>query len=296
MLTPLLDLNHPIQKPQNQLAFALVGFCCDEGIRRNSGRIGAADGPKAIRQALAKLQLHRKNILCYDAGDIICSGSELEEAQANLSQVIHTLLTQQLIPIVMGGGHEMAFGHFEGIVQSYPQPEFNIVNFDAHFDMRPLLSENKGSSGTPFLQIAKAQHNRKSLFNYYCIGIQPSSNSPDLFETAAQYHAQIFSADEVYQNNLYNFIQRILDTQKNIYVSICLDVFASAYAPGVSAPQALGLTPWQVIPALRNLAQSGKVVSYDIAELSPPYDSDARTAKLAAALIYEIIHHHDIIN
>jgi len=43
---------------------------------------------------------------------------------------------------------------------------------------------------------------------------------------------------------------------------------------------------------VRKLAGSGKVVSYDIAELSPPYDIDSRTAKLSANLIYEIIHHH----
>jgi len=60
----------------------------------------------------------------------------------------------------------------------------------------------------------------------------------------------------------------------------------------VSAPQVLGLTPWQIIPYLRLLAQSGKVISYDIAELSPHYDIDQRTVKLAAHLIYEIILHH----
>ena len=38
-----------------QHTFALIGFRCDEGIGRNHGRIGASEGPTAIRQALAKL-------------------------------------------------------------------------------------------------------------------------------------------------------------------------------------------------------------------------------------------------
>jgi len=46
------------------------------------------------------------------------------------------------------------------------------------------------------------------------------------------------------------------------------------YAPGVSAPQPLGVLPWQILPLVRQLAASGKVVSYDIAELSPKYDID----------------------
>ena len=69
-------------------------------------------------------------------------------------------------------------------------------------------------------------------------------------------------------------------------------VFAAPFAPGVSAVQPLGLYPWHVIPLARQLAASGKVLSYELSELSPRYDIDQRTARLAANLIYEIIHHH----
>ena len=77
-----------------------------------------------------------------------------------------------------------------------------------------------------------------------------------------------------------------------MYLSLSLDVFSPAFAPGVSSIQPLGLNPWHVIPLLRQAAASGKVVSYDIVEHAPRYDIDHRTAKLAATLIYEIIHHH----
>jgi formiminoglutamase len=75
-------------------------------------------------------------------------------------------------------------------------------------------------------------------------------------------------------------------------MSICLDVFSAAVAPGVSASQPLGVMPWDIISFVRQLASSGKVVSCDIAELSPRYDVDHQTAKLAAILIYEFIHHY----
>ena len=35
----------------------LIGFPCDEGVRRNGGRVGAAAGPAALRAALANLPL-----------------------------------------------------------------------------------------------------------------------------------------------------------------------------------------------------------------------------------------------
>ncbi len=85
-------------------------------------------------------------------------------------------------------------------------------------------------------------------------------------------------------------LNKILETHETVYVSLDMDVFAAAYAPGVSATQPLGLTPWQVIPHVRKLARSGRVVSCDVVELSPEYDRDDITAQLAAGLIAEYIH------
>lgn len=290
----LLNMQHDIPN-HTKLAIALVGFSCDEGIRRNLGRLGAAEGPTAIREVLAKLPVHRDEIVCYDVGDIVCNDNNLEESQAALAEVIYILLQHRIIPIVLGGGHELAWGHYQGIAKKYYDHNLGIINFDAHFDMRPLLANHKGTSGTPFLQIAEAHQQANRRLNYNCIGIQNSGNIDLLFNTAKKYHTQMISADEIQQGDIgryQNLINHIIDDNQIIYVSLCLDVFASAYAPGVSAPQSLGLSPWQIIPSVRKLAESGKVISYDIAELSPHYDIDLRTTKLAANLIYEIIHHH----
>lgn len=280
----------------HQQTFALIGFRCDEGIRRNAGRIGAAEGSAAIRQALAKLPVQRHNFSCIDVGNITCSDGDLESAQKALADVISLLLEQKTIPIVMGGGHELAWGHYQGIAQRYPRVNLGIINMDAHLDMRPLLPNNLGSSGTPFLQIAKAHEQEKRRLDYNCVGIQHAGNIRLLLETAKQYDTKIMWADDLHQGQFekcVDFIDRIIDENEIIYLSLCLDVFAHAFAPGVSAVQPLGLYPWHIIPLIRQLAASGKVCSYDIAELSPRYDIDQCTAKLAANLIYEIIHHHD---
>lgn len=291
----LLDLNQHSPKQADSTAFAIVGFRCDEGVRRNVGRTGAIEGPGAIREILAKLPIQKPNIICYDVGDITCTDGDLESSQQALGDVVASLLELNITPIVIGGGHELAWGHYQGIAQKYKNENLGIINFDAHFDMRPLLAENKGSSGTPFLQIATAHESAHKRFDYNCVGIQHTGNIPQLFETAKKYHANVILADDLHQGYMdkcVNFIDRIIDQNQIIYLSLCLDVFAAPYAPGVSAPQALGVTPWQILPLVRQLAASGKVVSYDIAEMCPQYDIDHRTAKLAANFIYEIIHHH----
>lgn len=292
----MLNLLDPPDLKTDKQPFALVGFRCDEGIRRNFGRVGAAEGPKAIRHALARLPIQKENIVCFDAGDIICTDGDLEASQEALAETVAILLKEQITPIVLGGGHEIAWGHYQGINHVYPTEPLGIINFDAHFDMRPLLPGQKGSSGTPFLQIAKSHQASNRRFDYNCVGIQHAGNIRQLLETAKSYQTKVIWADECHQGQLekcIDFIDRVIDENEMVYASMCLDVFAAAFAPGVSAIQPLGLLPWHIIPLIRQLAASGRVISYDIAELSPRYDIDQRTAKLAANLIYDIIHHHN---
>lgn len=286
-----LNLNSPPSLPPNSMTFAILGFACDEGVKRNQGRIGAKEGPLIFRQVFAKLSIQRQDIQLFDAGDIICNDLDLESAQIALGDAVNLLRSQHIVPIIIGGGHELAWGHYQGLALEH---DLSIINFDAHFDMRPLLSESKGSSGTPFLQIANHRKQTSSNFRYHCLGIQPAGNIPLLFKTAKEHHVSYVQADELQHDpdKYLSELDAIIKQSVSIYTSICLDVFASPYAPGVSAPQTLGITPWQAIPFIRKLANSNKVISYDIAELCPQHDIDQRTSKLAASLVYEIIHHH----
>jgi formiminoglutamase len=278
------------------LTFVLLGFKCDEGIQRDLGREGAFEGPTAIRQHLAKLPIQKTAIHCYDAGNIVCTDHDLEASQAALGEVISHLLRHHLRPIVMGGGHEIAWGHYQGISQSYSSKNrLGIINFDAHFDMHALQPSNRSSAATAFYQIAVDHEMNQRHFDYNCIGIQHAGNIRQSFDIAKKYHTKMILADDMHQGlqeKCFDFIDRIVDENDMIYLSLSLDVFSPAYAPGVNSIQPLGLNPWHVIPLLRQAAVSGKVISYDISEHIPRYDIDHRTAKLAATLIYEILHHH----
>lgn len=289
------DMRVMTPSKETALTFALIGFSCDAGVKRNMGRLGAANGPDAIRQVLGSLPIKRSGITLYDVGNIVCQDDELEVAQHALSDVVALLLAAGIIPIVLGGGHELAWGHYQGLVKNQSIHSLGIINFDAHYDMRPLLHETRGSSGTPFLQIANDRKNKNQVFDYTCVGVQALGNSSQLDEIAKQHLVQTIYADHLHEFGVITACQLlhdVIDRCQSIYVSLCLDVYAAPFAPGVSAPQVLGLMPWQVQTMLRELAQSKKIISYDIAEYCPAFDIDSRTAKLAASLIYQIIHHH----
>lgn len=266
----------------------IVGFCSDEGIKRNEGRLGAKFGPDTLREQFAKLACHGHDYF-LDAGNIICEDEDLEEAQVQLAQVIEYCHLNGYKTIVLGGGHETAWGHFNGLTSSYAN--IGIINFDAHFDIRSPTYD-LGTSGTPFAQIKAYCEANHRLFNYCCIGIQKNANTHALFEKAHAWNVSYLLAESLYEKNPtqhYAFLDQFMQQHNHLYVSICLDVFAESIAPGVSAPQALGLTPSTVIPLLKYILQTGKVISLDIVELSPPLDFGHQTARLAANLLAQIL-------
>ncbi len=168
-------------------------------------------------------------------------------------------------------------------------PSLGIVNFDAHLDLRPYNIE--GSSGTMFSQIADNCIAKEQEFAYMCLGVQTSANTISLFKKADSLGVNYIFAkdfDDDFENNSAK-VDHFISAYEHIYVTICSDLFNSASAPGVSAMQPFGMNPEVVLRILKQILVSNKVISIDIAEVSPRFDQDKRTAKLAAVIIYAII-------
>lgn len=289
-------LNFMTQRPPKASApaFALIGFKCDEGLERDLTRTGAKEAPAAIRRFLAKLPLHRHDVILYDIGNIVCDDHDMEKSQEALAEVIHLLLSLNVQPIVLGGSHELSLGHYQGITKSFPsEKKLAILNFDAHFDLHPTNNHHRSSASTTFYEIAEDAKKHQRPFQYYCAGIQSNANDRDAFKVAKQLETSYLLADEFHlgrTDHCYQFVEKIIAENDLIYMSISLDVLSPAFAPGVSTIQPLGLSPWHIIPLIRKVAASGKGLSFDMVEYNPRYDIDHRTAKLAAVLVTEFIH------
>ncbi|MCW5589896.1 MAG: formimidoylglutamase [Legionellales bacterium] len=285
------------QFPVKENSFAILGFACDAGVKRNSGATGAKLGPDGFRQAFTHLAQHLPdNCVIYDVGNIVCDNDDLEAAQESLGEVIYLLNQKNIKPLVIGGGHEIAFGHYQGLEKSYPQQDIGIVNIDAHFDLRPILAENRGSSGTPFLQIAEQRRRQQLNFAYHVIGIQASANTRSLFQRAQELNVLVTLAAEIHDPATFattvSRLNHFIEQHDKIYFTICLDAIAMSYAPGVSGPQINGLLPQHVLTYLERVVSSGKIIGFDIAELSPPLDHQKKTALLCATLVDRYLQAH----
>lgn len=273
-------------------AYALIGFACDTGITRNQGREGARLGPQVFRKYFGNLALKNNAAFeLYDLGDIHCDDDDLAEAQSELASLVQWTLEQKLMPVLVGGGHEISWGGYSGAFQALPNQTIGIINFDAHFDLRPLMRSG-ANSGTPFTQIAELCSSHNKEFKYQIIGLQPASNTISLFERAETLKVRFITAEQIERRGLdaaIAAIEHFIKECDHLYLTICLDVLAQAYAPGVSAPQPLGLTPSQVLPLLKYVMSSGKVLMIDMAELSPPLDEGDKTARLAAYIMQALL-------
>lgn len=272
-------------------ASVLLGYSCDEGVRRNQGRVGAAEGPDAIRAALAPLTV-RPDMMCFDAGNVTVVGQDLEGSQRHLAETLAGIFERSGKPIVLGGGHEIAWGSYQGLRHVFPDDSVGIINFDAHFDLRN--PDPVSSSGTPFRQIAEDAAQKGQEFHYCVIGLNPSANSEALMQYARRNNVvwiEDVDCQMHYWNNTIQRLNQFIDQVNVIYITLCMDVFQAADAPGVSAPAGLGIDKHYAIHILRYILSvaGDKVRLIDVAETNPTYDRDAITAKLAARWVWEAL-------
>lgn len=293
---PELSLRlHQLIQPYHEhvpSGLAILGFCSDEGVRRNQGRVGAAQAPNQIRKLLAGIPWSIKQVV-YDVGNVNCLEGHLESAQVNLANQITQLLDQNHFPITLGGGHEVAYGSWLGLANHLaartPVPKIGIINFDAHFDIR--TDANGCNSGTPFYQIAQSCRKRGWPFQYCCLGVSEMANTQALFQRAQNWQVS-YRLDK--QMTVLDLADTLLQVKNFIadcdylYLTIDLDVLPANVAPGVSAPAARGVGLEILEPIIALLRASQKLRLADIAEYNPNYDQDLQTARVAARLFYSI--------
>lgn len=284
-----VDLNNVSSKNQT----VLLGFASDIGVQRNGGRIGASKGPKHFRSSIGSLCWHGGTDGFVDAGNIIPENEDLETGHAELGKAVHHILETKNTPFVIGGGHETAFGHFLGISsflkQHNPKAKLGILNIDAHFDLRP--HNGIPHSGSPFLQAHEHAEHIDLDLKYLVYGINQDNNTKSLFNKAGELGTKFCLNTEIFNEEKKSLekVQEFIDDRDFIYLTICLDVFEAAIAPGVSAPAWNGLKLNHALNLIRVLKDSGKMISSDICELNPKYDLNGQTAKTAGSLFSSIL-------
>lgn len=275
----------------------LIGVPQDIGVARNNGRQGAAEAPAAIRERLKRLAtsqiqdvVEQGLMSIVDMGDINTEGKTLEQIHDVQHDVVQRVLSRGHIPVVLGGGHDCAWPTIRAM-ESHGK-EYGVVNIDAHADVRPLKDDARAHSGSPFRQMLSQVTSHLLPGGFVEFGLQGASVSASHLQYVRDAGMHAVMLDEIRRENIAFIWDRMYShaaLSQRVYVSLDMDAFASAYAPGVSAPAADGFTPHEVGLCLRTAAASGSLAACDVVEVNPTYDVDGRTAKLAASMINEVL-------
>lgn len=267
----------------------LVGFPSDEGVKRNGGRVGAAQAPDAIRKQFYKLTPDAENPKPFsklinqldDVGNIRLE-HDLDKNQQRMGQVLAGFLEQGIIPIILGGGHETAFGHFLGYAEAGIKTA--IFNLDAHADVRSLKKE-QSHSGSPFRQAI--EHSSATAEKYLVAGLQPHSVASSHLAYIDQKKGHYLFRDETNITSISGLFHR--HESDRLMVTFDMDAVDQSFAPGVSAPCTNGLSSELWLMAAYLAGKNEQVTSFDLSEVNPEYDCDGQTARLAALTIWHFL-------
>ncbi len=275
-------------------AVALLGLPDDRGVVMNHGRPGAKDGPAAIRAALSAFGadydgLHERDldVAVYDAGDVLPSTrtdpvealNETHERVTAAARAIHDL---GLIPICLGGGHDLTFPTVRALAQQYGH-SIGGVNLDAHLDVRA-----EPGSGMPFRALIEGGHVNPRCFSVLGAGRFANSGEHSRWLTAQGAHiidAEVVLRSDVPIKETFSRLASGEAPDAPSFVTIDLDAIDASQAPGVSALNPMGLSVRHAVQVARHAGTRASVRHFDIMELSPMHDDRARTARIAALLV-----------
>ena len=274
---------------ENLVQVVLLGFPSDEGVRRNGGRPGAAEAPDVIREELYKMTPdaeeteHFIELLEHtsDIGNVNVM-ADLAADQEMLGKVVAGYLEQGVIPVILGGGHETAFGHFLGYAEAGLRT--SIFNLDAHTDVRQLKN-GQAHSGSPFRQAL--EHKSSCAETYLAAGLQPHAVAKSHINYIEGNDGSVLFRDETNITSISGLFHQ--HESERLMVTFDMDAVDQSQAPGVSAPCANGLRSDLWLTAAYLAGRNEQVTSFDLSEVNPKYDRDGQTAKLAALTIWNFL-------
>jgi formiminoglutamase len=257
---------------------AILGFADDRGVVLNLGRPGAAQGPNKIREHFYKMVAPEPYKIA-DLGDLILS-EDLDADHARATDAIVVALGRAKRVIVLGGGHDWGYAPIAALLQA---GRTGFINVDAHLDVRASEVHHSGTSYWRALE--GGVRGEDALW----FGVQPSATSTFHRDYVRAKGGHIFCS-EVQEAR--KEAEPILERCNLVDVSLDMDVFAMASAPGVSAPQPNGLSVPTVLEFLSQLFPSPKVRTFGIYELCPAHDVEDMTARLAARCLWSAVVEH----
>lgn len=289
--------------------FVVIGIPEDIGIRANMGRPGARKMWQNFLSVFCNIQHNSflngselamlgyidcedleeksKYLDVHDPKDLEKLRAVVSEIDERVVEIIRTVIAQHKVPIVIGGGHNNAYGLIRGLSEVMMQA-VNVINLDPHSDLRPMEGRHSGNSFSYAM-------NLDYLDKYAILGLHESYNSQATLDRINKHSKQIkyisFESIFIQQDNTWNSaITELCEFVSNKACGLEVDMDSIAFAP-VSAMTPSGILPEQ---ARRFVFESARILKphyIHLCELAPDLGNEhpLLSGKLLSYLIADFV-------
>ena len=262
----------------------ILGCPQDEGVRRNNGRVGAAEAPNAIREQFYRLTTFNLKKKVFDLGNVRI-GASLEDTHDTMTAVVKQVIQDGKRMIVLGGGNDISYADGRAMAEVFGPEWWIAVNIDSHLDVRIAEQRN---SGTPYRQLLEEKLLLPTYF--YEVGFQTHFCSPVYYEYIRSLGVHRISLELLRSRAEADIELKEMIREKfighsaslNTFFGFDMDAVRSADAPGTSAPSPLGLRNGEFIQLVKYAASLANTKIIEFTEVNPRFDIDNRTTKLVA--------------
>ncbi len=243
---------------------------------------GSRFAPTAIREASWNLENYSLYFnfnldfarIC-DAGNVNVDGG-FDSILRNVEEFLSKVDLNRQIPIALGGEHSITYAVLKALGSKLDLSSICYVVFDAHLDLRDEFDDNPFNHACTTRRVFELGVGRVIQ-----IGVRSGTEEEKAF--AEENNIAVYYSWEV-SEKIFEEIDDIVG-DRMIYLSIDMDAFDPAFAPGVSTPEPFGLNPMLMLKFFERF--SDKVFALDVVEVVP--DLDRITQNLSAKLVFEFI-------
>lgn len=241
---------------------------------KSSYQQGVKLAPPLIRKALysESSNLYAENGLSVETLDIDDKGDSDILEYFDIASITKNNINENARLFTLGGDHSITYPVVKALSVYYPK--MDILHIDAHADLYDEFEGDKFSHACPFARIMEED----LASNLVQVGIRTLSKHQR--EQVAKFKV------EVHEMKDWN-IMRLPVFENPLYISLDMDAFDPACAPGVSHYEPGGFMARQVLDIIHNVR--GKIIGADIVEYNPNKDHHDMTAFLAAKMMKEIL-------
>ncbi|MBP5984188.1 MAG: arginase family protein [Fluviicola sp.] len=274
-----------------QCRYHILGVQEDVGPQLNGGLPGAKNAFQSFIGRFLSLQANRfiQGEAIAIHGTISFIGSD--QASSDMIDDLDDMITEWVlsvvesggIPIVIGGGHNNAYGLIKAASHLGEKP-LSVVNLDPHADTRSMEFRH---SGNPFSYAFTAGY----LQQYTVLGLHESYNNETILNFLTQMKAQVFYY-ESWLDNVSQFeidVNQVATDSLDKPTGVELDMDAIAYMPA-SAFTPSGISVDQARIYVRKMARNQKVAYLHLPEAAPKNETEEKiTGKALAYLVSDFI-------